>query len=366
MVRRRFVVRRVRRRFVVKICGQTGLELCSKGESTTTFLQRLTGDNAPDGTKMATVFDNIVTKENDHTNLLRSIMERHPKASATILSCLLTPQEISETEAASLRISTQHASVGADGREIPDILVEGPDFHCVIEAKVDPLLGLTDGQMKGYAGCFTQPGNSHLCFLVPDRWKHSQSLNEVRTALPANVALHVCDWRKLINNFEGFSVHISDEVIDEAIRFWKWSFEIDHMTLQERDSLYPWSSEKYSAIRKLEKAVSRAKALFDARGNLKMKLETSDTYSYGFYLKQGQSYLLWVGIWTEAPAPLSLGFHANKGEWRRPKDVPAPSATADGYYLWPLELETFDDSEKIYSQVKSFLEVHYPDLNKDV
>jgi hypothetical protein len=53
---------------------------------------------------MATVFDNIVTKENDHTNLLRSIMERHPKASATILSCLLTPLEISETEAASLRI----------------------------------------------------------------------------------------------------------------------------------------------------------------------------------------------------------------------------------------------------------------------
>ncbi|MGB8028032.1 MAG: hypothetical protein WCF30_00070 [Terracidiphilus sp.] len=28
---------------------------------------------------MAAIFDNIVTKENGHTNLLRSIMERHQK-----------------------------------------------------------------------------------------------------------------------------------------------------------------------------------------------------------------------------------------------------------------------------------------------
>jgi hypothetical protein len=40
------------------------------------------------------------------------------------------------------------------------------------------------------------------------------------------------DWRKLIGNLEGVSAQISDEILDEIIRFWKWSFEIDPMTLQ--------------------------------------------------------------------------------------------------------------------------------------
>jgi hypothetical protein len=310
---------------------------------------------------MATVFDNIVRKENDHTNLLRSVLERHPKAAAAILSHFLAPRQVSEIEAASLQFRTQHTFIGADGREIPDIIVEGPEFTCVIEAKVDPLLGLTAGQMRGYAGCFTRPGERHLCFLLPDRWKHLQSLNEVRAGLPPDVSLHICDWRKLIEHFEKYSAQISDEVVYEAIRFWKWSFEIDAMTSKEQESLYPWSSEKYSAIRKLEKTVSRAKALFDARDNFKTELETSDTYSYGFYLKQDESYLLWVGIWTKAPAPLSLGFHSTKGDWRRPKQLTESSATADGYYLWPLELETLDDAEKIYSQAKSFLHANYPE-----
>ena len=49
---------------------------------------------------MSTIFDNVVTKENDHTQLLRNIMERHPKAAKAVLSYLME-REVSEVEAAS-------------------------------------------------------------------------------------------------------------------------------------------------------------------------------------------------------------------------------------------------------------------------
>ena len=82
---------------------------------------------------MSTIFDNVVTKENDHTQLLRNIMERDPMAAAAVLSYLIN-RDVSEVEAASLEFRTQCLFWGANGREIPDILVEGIRPHFPISA----------------------------------------------------------------------------------------------------------------------------------------------------------------------------------------------------------------------------------------
>jgi hypothetical protein len=167
---------------------------------------------------MSTIFDSVVTKENDHTNLLRNIMERHPKAAATVLSYLLN-RNVSEVEAASLEFRTQHSFSGVNGREIPDILVEGHSFRCLIEAKVDPALELTPGQAGGYQACFMGNGERHLSFLVPNDWKHTASAEQVRTLLPDTVSVRISYWRELVRRLDNVSKSLTDEVLNEAISF---------------------------------------------------------------------------------------------------------------------------------------------------
>lgn len=302
---------------------------------------------------MNNIFENIVTKENDHTNLLRNIMERHPRVAAAVLSYLVN-RKVSEIEAASLEFRTQHSFLGPSGREIPDILVEGQNFRCLIEAKVDPALELTDGQKRGYQGCFAGEGEGHLSFLVPNEWKHIFSAEKVREYLPASVSVQTSYWRGLIGRLKDVSLSMSDEILNEAVAFWKWRFEMEEMTPEERESLNTWPDEKYRAIRKLEKTISQVKGLYDAR-DFETESENSYTESYGFYIKHAEMYLLWIGIWTKSPAPFCFGFHSTKGNWLRPSNPPSEPRMVDGYCLWPLDAETWDDPEKVYEKTKCFL-----------
>lgn len=308
---------------------------------------------------MRTVFDSLVKKENDHTNLLRDVMERHPRAASSALTYLLG-RDVLDAEAAGLEFRTQCSFFGPDGRAVPDLLVEGPNFLCLIEAKIDPELGLSYQQQNGYKVCFKPLGvrEQHLCFLLPDDWKHSKNVEPVRESLnSAGIAVHERNWRGLIKKLDETSKTLGDPILIEAITFWKWRFEIQTMSSTDKEFLSSWSGEQYSAFRKLEKSVDQARKLFDARDDYETEPETQYTVSYGFYIKRGHRYLLWIGIWTESPTPLSYGFHPTKEVWLRPNPIPAsPLSTKDGYRLWPLGPETWDAPEKIYSSVKYFLE----------
>lgn len=266
-------------------------------------------------------------------------------------------RDVSDAEAAAFKFHTQYSFLGPDGRAVPDLLVEGPSFRCLIEAKIDPQLELSDQQRNGYIVCFKPLGEQHLCFLVPDDWKHSKSVEPIRESLKsAGIAVHECNWRGLIKKLDETSETLNDPILIEAISFWKWRFEVLAMSSTDKEFLSAWSGEQYSAFRKLEKSIDQAKKLFDAR-DYDTEAETSFTESHGFYIKRGRQYLLWVGIWTESPTPLSYGFHPTGVVWRRPNPIPAsPLNTKDGYHLWPLGPETWDDPERIYSSVKSFLE----------
>jgi hypothetical protein len=288
-------------------------------------------------------------------------MDRDPKAASIILTCL-TGEEISEIDAAKFIYRTQRSFEGPDGREIPDIVVDGEGLQYLIEVKLDPELGLTPRQCDGYAGCFAKDREQKfLCFLVPNDWKHSEDIRRVENVLQAkNVRTRLCRWQSLISEIDECIAQTQNrELLKEALSFWKWRFEICPMDQSERNFITTWSGEKYRAIRKLEKTVDQAKKLFDARRS-KTELET-DVTTYGFYIKRDSFYLLWVGIWDLAPGPLSYGYHLEKPDWIRPKSPPPLPVTASKYHLWVLGPETWDEPELLYANVESFISNYLSD-----
>jgi hypothetical protein len=307
---------------------------------------------------MGTIFEGVVRKENDHTNLLRNVMEKNQLAAASALSYLLE-KKVSDTDAESFEFRTQCSFLTASGREIPDLLVAGQDFRCIIEAKTDPELLLTSAQKNGYKACFESAGERHLCFLVPDRWKGLKDVEQVRTSLQSvDIFVHVRGWRGLAAELNDTARSLGDAILIEATDFWKWKFEGESMSPEEKEFLSAWSGKQYKALRKLQKSIDQARNLFDAQG-YETELETSYTDSYGFYLKRARFYLLWVGIWTPSPVPLSYGYHATKSIWRRPNPIPVSPISVQSYNLWPLGPETWDSPEKIFETVKSFIDSHH-------
>lgn len=303
---------------------------------------------------MTTIFDNIVRTENDYTNLLCGLLQRHPKLAAAIVSQLVG-HDIALDKAATFSFRTQQSFLSPDGRSIPDLVIQGATFWCLVEVKIDPQLGLTDRQMEGYQACFPKEGERYLAFVVPEDW-HCMSQAESIQSSPAlqGIQVRVIDWPTLIGPLSELLRHLDDRVLGEAINFMKWAFEIEPMTNSERESITPWSSERYSAIRKLEKTVDRTKKLFDARG-FKSELETSDIQSYGFYVVRDRSYLVWVGIWTKSPSALSFGYHSTNSGWIRPT-IPPNGWIEEEYHLRALEASCLEDPELIYAKVRAFLD----------
>ena len=295
---------------------------------------------------MPNIFDSVVKNENDHTNLLRNIMERYPKVAAAILSHLLG-QEFSETRAASFDFRTQRLFRSQSGHAIPDIVIDGPGFHCVIEAKIDPALGPTSEQSQGYPGCFEGKGEEHLFFLVPRDWKHR---NLVRAG-------KVHTWQELISEVEKVCASSNDEMLNEALSFWKGRFEMERMTPREKETLSSWPAG-YGAIRKMQKAIIQTKGLFEVRNDtFEVQLETpSGADSYGFYLKRAGKYLLWIGMWEKSQTPLEFGYHSKAADWLRPAKPPSAPCKTNNYALWALEPETWSAPEKIYEKVSLFLD----------
>jgi hypothetical protein len=305
------------------------------------------------GKSMQTIFESIVRNENDHTNLLRNVMEQYPQVAASALP-YLAGKCVSGADA--LEFRTQYFFQGSGGRMIPDLLVEGPEFRCIIEAKIDPRLQLTPAQQDGYKECFGSVAERHLCFLVPDGWEHSNSINGVQESLrSAGIVVHQCRWPELVEKISEAANSLNDRILTEAVRFWRWRFQLQSLSPKERDFLNNWSSEQYIAFRKLHKTIDDAKDLFASRG-YETELEGSFTGSYSFYLKRGRLYLLSIGIWTPSGVPLSYGFHATKSIWLRPNPVPVSPISILEHNLWPLGPETWDSPEKIYASVKSFID----------
>jgi len=149
-------------------------------------------------------------------------------------------------------------------------------------------------------------------------------------------------------------------VLKQAIAFWKWSFGMIEIVPAELEYLKNWKSEKFTAIKKLEKTVSQARTLFDLNGFITEPENEVDAYD--FYIKRGGKYQLWIGIWDDSPTPLSFGYHSTKAHWISPTTLSEGSMFngSGSHRLWELEAETWDKPEQIYVRVRAFLDANWP------
>lgn len=307
---------------------------------------------------MPTIFDRIVTKENDHTNLLRNLMDRNARFAAAVMSRAIG-RKLLEEEITSLTFDTQQFFVTDSAREIPDLVIAGENIHCIIEAKIDPFLGLTEGQRNGYRNCFPSKGERYLAFLVPDDWKHKKDIDAVRSQQQDGISVSDFKWSQLIKICESICGGQPDEMLSHALEFWKWRFQPTNMNTDERKVLEGWSPTIYHAIRKLEKTVDQAKKLFDTRG-FTTEAETGGIGYHGFYIRHEGRYILWVGIWTDAKAPLAYGYDAAvRKTWIKPSERPPNAERAKSFNLWQLGPECWGDPENIFDTVSAFLKTYW-------
>ena len=308
---------------------------------------------------MATVFDRIVFKENDHTNLLRNLLDRNARFAAAVMSEVLE-RSVTESESAALTFDTQQLFVNDVGREIPDVVITGDEIHCIIEAKIDPFLGLTEGQQNGYRACFVDKKEGALTFLVPDDWKHRTAVDTIRAQYQSQIRVNRLSWSRLIEIGERVSDERPDEVLSDALQFWKWRFQSTLMNADELKVLNGWSPTIYTAIHKLEKTVDQARKLFDARG-FTTDPEGGGVEYHGFYIKNEGRFLLWIGVWTEAKIPLAYGYDfRDKATWVKPSEKPAnPVTTTKNFYLWGLSSDCWDKPESIYRDVSAILKKYW-------
>jgi acetolactate synthase regulatory subunit len=138
--------------------------------------------------------------------------------------------------------------------------------------------------------------------------------------------VHYRDWAALIVKLAGELEVRPDAVLLEAAIFWKRTFSVVKMTEDQMSFLSNWNGENYVAMRNLERTVDQARKLFDV-SEVETEAEMSNVREYGFYLKRGKRYELWVGVWADLNAPLLYGFHQKSTSWSRPTPRPTPDLT---------------------------------------
>ncbi len=261
----------------------------------------------------------------------------------------LTPNQLS-----TLVYKLQHSFVGERCEHIPDLTVCGNDFWCVVEVKVDPSLELQNSQQEGYSECFRER-DGVLWFITPKAYKHWGVIESLRHS--ADRQVEHSHWEDLVIAIEQ-SVDLTDSVMAEIVQFWKETFPAVQMSEPNIATLEQWQPETFVALRKGEALLDEVGKIVDARGTYKISRETSCD-EYGFYLKQGDSFLLWIGMWRSATAAFAAGIRDQRAkEWRVvPSNIPDDLyAVGDNWHLRNLPRAAWKNSSAFVTEINRLLD----------
>lgn len=136
------------------------------------------------GLNMNSIFKNLVTREDDFTQLLFNLMERSDRFRTKLLESLLPGISAAKITAEEIGIQT---ILWGDGR--PDIEVSTSDLYALVEVKVELGCGLTwnqevehgsPGELKGYFRALSnrKEWDRRLIYLVPRHWIHLSKLQK--------------------------------------------------------------------------------------------------------------------------------------------------------------------------------------------
>ena len=277
---------------------------------------------------MKSIFHNLVTKEDDFTQLLCNLMERLDDFRASILSLFLPEAYASKITAEQIRIQ---GHLGEDGR--PDIEIATCDLYAQIVVKIDLRRELTQSQkvepdpeaeLKGYLVHLSKrpERERRLLFLVPKHWDSLQGLensiaHQKNALSTSGVEIGIKYWEDVLNVINHGNPTSSNPFVEEfrnllAERFGPITFSMEDIHLFEN---------AWHTVRQMQTLIDQIGKKGKALGYTVKTSKTKD--EYGIYFgNPGGNEQLFVGMWAlfcqEHGFPLCFGVQNSKA-FKMPK-----------------------------------------------
>lgn len=256
------------------------------------------------------IFDGIVSKENEYTQLFCNMMGRYDDFRGRVLKLLLGN---GMTVGGEEQIEVQDRSSEAG---CPDIKISSADLYVLIEVKTDPKCPLSKyqdlvwegGTFTGYAGeaCKQNKKKSRvLVYLVPQGWEQWKWLEQKRESLKSKLNavrldVQIKSWEDLLKAAEQASC-ASAPLMEEFIKLMAKTFKPLKFDKEELDILFSARSQTaYDAVIKAMMIVDRVREFARAKGyGSQIEGKVVKFQEYGVYFKtvRGED-LLWFGIFS--------------------------------------------------------------------
>ena len=264
----------------------------------------------------------LIKNENDTTKLLYGLLTYKPFRSA-VLSLLTKGKP--ETADIGWDDVVMQTTIGGG---IPDISILGKTANILVEVKTASWRGLTDNQPQTYLQWLAEQGASkagYFAAIIPPVYYHLQELKKRIASFDDSNALHpvistIITWDEVLktlcaSDLDQMSPYIRD--FCDLLTSW-YGIPIIKFTFEEVRKMY--NADTAKAIRKSIKVVEDVIAGMEQKG---YKVEYSfnkkwwEDGEYGAYVKRGDQYLLWFGLWQDywekTGEPLCFG--VQDGEW---------------------------------------------------
>jgi len=283
------------------------------------------------------IFSKAIRDENAHSQLFCNLMS-HSKPFRALAFKFLFGNRLPKND---LTVHSQF-NLGDEGRPDIKISINGSRDCRFVEVKLDKNCPPTRYQRLGY-GVPTA-----LVFLVPRGWKY-------RDEIPAGSALRL--WSDLAGELElDQDLLAGDIFVREYLLLLNLTFPSIRFNRAEIKIMTDTSKEQLITVaRKLHRIVDALAVHFaglEVKGH-KLGIEWGDTDSeYGFTIKVGKGYLLWVGMWSQAKLLLGAAYQDGPG-WMVSRPTEGFSQSCDHYIM---NLGNFLDSPNVVDESSRRLE----------
>jgi hypothetical protein len=309
-------------------------------------------------TEQNSIFFNVVTHENQATELFRNFL-RYKAFRDMFLGLFLLKDEFDLIEDS--HIQTQYNSCDF-GR--PDILIENGAIEAIIEVKINET-SLTEHQPKSYLRLLSKDAlekgvNPYLIFLVPENYDLQEFNNRINSSYNENGSLNIgksnikiVHWEQLIRNIERNNLSMICPLLKEYSELLKAWYITEPITFSASEVYSMFHGDKHIPIiiSKLYKTVDGIREKISKTYIVK---NIVDDIQYALDIRDRDgNYLLYFGVWfdfwKEYGFPLCYGVGADYSS-REMIEIFKSEAhfemqdKSEMWYMRGIQMEVYDDS----------------------
>jgi hypothetical protein len=259
---------------------------------------------------MNSIFDKIVRKEDDFTQLLCNLMGSSPAFHDCIAS-LFTMDGLHrsvEHFEASAQVNLRESQDDTH-RGRPDAVIKSASTIIYLEVKIERDCKMTVYQKDFYADGLSKIArrNRFLVFLTPDFWTDSSLIQEIEHG--PEVSVRHITWSEVMEALGQLGK--TDIFVAEFYQLLQNKF--GKITWNEEERKLALSDDfgtNIGAYRKLMRVVDDLKKCVDELPKLRpagFRTQWDPLLEeYGFYLIKKRQYIAWIGMWSVGPTPISF------------------------------------------------------------